>query len=207
MADDHLQIDAALRRLAFYRLEPDAALVDRDAAKAEAAATGFALPDDYAWFCSAHGAGAFGEHAMLPLPPECPLGPELRVDILYAIGAAEDWNPLALAVDTYLDRLPPGLLPIGTDPGGNLLLLGSQGRAGVYAWDHEHRELAGGELDRRIANLRSAGVDTQQLDLDQVLLLWEQTFPARVANPSGYGNLYRIAGSFADACAALYVGG
>lgn len=207
MAGDYPEIDAALRRVGFYRLEPDAVLVDRDAAKAQAAAMGFALPDDYAWFCSAHGAGAFDEHAMLPLPPDCALGPEFRLDILYAVGASADWNPLALASDTYLDRLPRGLLPIGTDPGGNLLLLDSEYAAGVYAWDHEHRELADGELDRRVADLRSAGVDTQELDVDQLLLLWEEMFPARVANLSGHGNLYRIAGSFADACAALYVAG
>lgn len=207
MADDYPEIEATLQRLAYYRLEPDATLPGRDAAAAEAAAMGFALPDDYAWFCSAHGAGAFDRHAMLPLPAGCPLGPDFRLDILYAIGADDDWNPLALAGDTYLDRLPPGLLPIGTDPGGNLLLLGTQKRAGIYAWDHEHRELADGELERRSADLRGVDIDAQQLDLDQLLLLWEEMFPARVANPSGHGNLYPIAGSFADACAALHVAG
>ena len=207
MADDYPEIDAVLQRLAFYRLEPDAPLVGRDAVAAEASAAGLALPDDYAWFCSAHGAGAFDRHAMLPLPAGCALGPELRVDILYAVGARDDWSPLALADDTYLDRLPPGCLPIGTDPGGNLLLLGTQDRVGIYAWDHEHRELDDGALDRRSADLRREGIDVQQLDLDQLLLMWEQMFPARVANPSGHGNLYRIADSFADACAALRVGG
>jgi len=207
MADDYPEIKAALERLAFYRLEPEATLSAREAAAAEAAAIGFALPDDYAWFCTAHGAGAFDRHAMLPLPPGCALGPEFRLDIVYAIGAADDWNPIALASDTYLDRLPPGLLPIGTDPGGNLLLLGAQDRAGAYAWDHEHRELAEGELDRRIADLRAAGVDVRLLDLDQMLLLWEEMFPGRVANPTGHGNLYRIAGSFTDACAALHAAG
>jgi hypothetical protein len=203
MADDYPEIEAALRRFAFYRLEPDATLPARDTVSAEAAATGFALPDDYAWFCSVHGAGAFDEHAMLPLPPGRPLGPAFRLDILYAVGAREDWNPLALAEDTYLDRLPPGLLPVGTDPGGNLLLLGTKGRPGVYGWDHEHRELAEGELDSRTADLHDAGVDVQELDIDQLLLLWDEMFPDRVANPSGHGNLYLIADSFADACAAL----
>ena len=71
MADDYPEIEATLRRLAFYRLEPDAPLPARDAAAAEATAMGFALPDDYAWFCSTQGAGAFDQHAMLPLPPGC----------------------------------------------------------------------------------------------------------------------------------------
>jgi hypothetical protein len=207
MADDYPKIEAALERLAFYRLEPDAALPGRDIAAAEAAAAGFALPDDYAWFCGAHGAGAFDKHAILALPPGCPLGPEFRLDILYAIGASDDWNPLALAADTYLDRLPPGCLPIGTDPGGNLLLLGTRDRVDIYAWDHEHRELGDADLDRRTSDLQRAGIDVQQLDLDQLLLRWEQMFPAHVGNPSGHGNLYRITDSFADTCAALNVAG
>jgi hypothetical protein len=204
MADEYPEIDAVLQRFGFYRLEPDAPLPGRDVAVAEAAAIGFALPDDYAWFCSAHGAGAFDQDAMLPLPSGCPLGPELSVDILYAVGAKDDWNPVALAEDTYLDRLPPGCLPIGTDPGGNLLLLGTQERTGVYAWDHEHGELADGELERRVADLQQAGIDVGALDIDQLLLLWDQTFPDRVDNPTGHANLYRIADSFADACAALH---
>lgn len=207
MPDEYPEINAVLERFGFYRLEPDAALPGREVAAAEAAATGFALADDYAWFCCAHGAGAFDENAMLPLPADCPLGPDFMLDILYAIGASDDWNPLALASDTYPDRLPPGCLPIGTDPGGNLLLLDTQERPGIYAWDHEHRELADGELDRRIADLQRAGIDVQQFDLDQLLLLWEQMFPASVSNPSGHGNLYWIAGSFAEACAALRVPG
>src|SRR5262245_31034879 len=114
MADHYPEIDAALQRLAFYRLEPDVPLPDRQAAVAGAAAAGFALPDDYAAFCSAHGAGAFDAQAMLALPPGCPLGPEFRLDLLYAVGAGDDWNPLSLAVETYLDRLPRGFLPVGT---------------------------------------------------------------------------------------------
>jgi hypothetical protein len=205
MADDYPEIDAVLQRLGFYRLEPDRPLSCREVAAAEAAAAGFALPDDYAWLCGAHGAGAFDQHAMLPLPSNCPLGPAFRLDIVYAVGASDDWNPLALAADTYLDRLPSGCLPIGTDPGGNLLLLSVEDRAGIYAWDHEHRELADGELDRRSADLERAGVDVQRLDLDQLLLLWDRMFPDRVGNPSGHGNLYWITNSFADACAALHV--
>lgn len=204
MTAEYPEIDAALQRFGYYRLEPKAALSGRDAIVAQAGAVGFAIPDDYAWYCCAHGAGAFDKHAMLPLPAGCPLGPEFRVDILYAIGAHEDWNPLALLQDIYIDRLPAGMLPFGTDPGGNLLLLGTRQRTGVYAWDHEHRELTAGEFERRVGDLKRAKVDTQQLDIDQLLLLWDETFPARVSNPTGYGNLYRVGGSFAAACGALH---
>jgi hypothetical protein len=200
---DHPQIDETLERFGFYRMEPDAPLPSREAASAQATATGFALPEDYAYFCSAHGAGAFEQPALLPLPPGSALGPDFSVDILYAMGAGPEWDPLAQLADVYLDRLPEGFLPIGTDPGGNLLLLGPPKRAGIYAWDHEHRELAEGELDRRVAELERAKIDTRRYDIDQLLLLWEQMFPARVSNPSGHGNLYRVADSFTAALLAL----
>lgn len=197
------EIDAALRKSGFHRLEPHARLPARQAIDAAARAAGFALPDDYAYFCATYGAGAFDEPAYIALPAGAALGPDFRVDTLYAVGANEDWDPIALASDTYLDRLPQGLLPIGTDPGGNLLLLGTAKRAGVYAWDHEHRELGDGELDRRVADLERARVDAGKLDIDQTLLLWEQMFAARVGNPTGHGNLYRVAPSFAGTLAAL----
>ncbi len=192
-----------LQRLGFYRLDAAAPPPAHAAVQGAAAAEGFALPDDYAYLCSAHGAGAFDKPALLPLPAGCPLGPEFSVDILYAVGARAEWNPIALLADIYGDRLPEGFLPIVTDPGGNLLLLGPAARAGIYAWDHEHRELAHGEFERRVAELQRAKIDVQRYDTDQLLRLWDEMFPARVANPSGYANLYRVADSFTEALAAL----
>jgi hypothetical protein len=203
MATDYPQIDTVLQHFGFYRLEPRATLPGRYAVEAQALAAGIALPDDYVYFCSAHGAGAFDKHSMLTLPPGCALGRDFRLDTLYAVGAGEDWNPITLLEDTYLDRLPEGLLPIGSDPGESLLLLGTADRAGAYVWDHEHCELTDGQLERCVADLKYAMVDTEQLDIDQILLLWDEMFPARVINSSGYGNLYRVADSFTDALMVL----
>jgi hypothetical protein len=147
--------------------------------------------------------GAFDKHAMLTLPPGCALGRDFRLDTLYAVGAGEDWNPITLLEDPYLDRLPEGLLPIGSDPGESLLLLGTADRAGAYVWDHKHRELTDGELERCVGDLKYAMVDTEQLDIDQILLHWDEMFPARIVNPSGYRNLYRVADSFTDALMVL----
>lgn len=199
IATDYPQIDAVLQHFGFYRLEPNATLPGRDAVETQALAAGIALPDDYVYFCSAHGAGAFDKHAMLTLPPGCALGREFRLDTLYAVGAGDDWNPITLLENTYLDRLPEGLLPIGSDSGESLMLLSTADRAGAYVWDHEHRELTDGQLKRCVADLEHAMVDTEQLDIDQILLLWDEMFPSRVVNPSGYSNLYRVADSFADA--------
>ena len=203
MATDYPQIDAMLQHFGFYRLEPRAKLPDSDAVETQALAAGIELPDDYVYFCSAHGAGAFDKHAMLTLPPGCALGRDFRLDTLYSVDADEDWNPITLLGNTYLDRLPEGLLPIGSDQGESLLLLGTADRAGAYVWDHEHRELTDGQLERCVADLKHAMVDTEQLDIDQILLLWDEMFPARVVNPSGYSNLYRVADSFTDALTVL----
>ncbi len=206
MASTPQAIDAAAARLGLYRMEPQLAPLAAAQVRQRAAMLGLALPGDYVDFCSRFGAAAFDRMAVHPLPPACPLGPWFWVDLLYAVGAAEQWDPLALWQRGLMDRLPAGLLPIGSDPGGNLLLLGCAAREGVYAWDHEHRELAPGDLQARAADLRAAGVDTAGLDIDQILLHWELEHPGRVGNPSGHGNLYALAPSFEALCAQLVEG-
>lgn len=197
--------DAALQHFGFNRLEPRARLPGRDAAEAQALAAGISLPDDYVYFCSAHGAGAFDKHAMLTLLPGCALGRDFRLDTLYSVGAGEDWDPITLLEDTFPEshRLSEGLLPIASDHGESLLLLATADLAGAYVWDHEHRGLTDGQLERCVGDLKYAMVDTEQLDIDQILLLWDEMFPTRVVNPSGYSNLYRVADSFTDALMVL----
>ena len=157
------------------------------------------------YFCSVQGAGAFDKHAMLTLPPGCALGRDFRLDTLYSVGAGEDWDPITLLEDTFPEshRLPEGLLPIASDHGESLLLLGTADLAGAYVWDHEHRGLTDGQLERCVGDLKYAMVDTEQLDIDQILLLWDEMFPARVVNPSGYRNMYRVADSYTDALMVL----
>jgi hypothetical protein len=204
MATPFSEIDVDLTRCGFRRLPPLGPLPAAKAVEAAGRAAGTPLAADYAAFCASHGTGAFDRTVMLPLPTGCPLGPEMRIEILFGVGGGDsDRDALALAGDTYEDRLPPGMVPVGTDPGGDLLLLGSGGLAGVFVWDHEHRELAAGEFDRRVAELRSGGIHVEDYDIDQLLWLWDETFPDRVLNPTGYGNLYRVAESFAAMCAAF----
>jgi len=198
MAQNFAEFDDAAARLVWYRLEPRALLPDEPAVRARAAAAGFALPDDHVDFCRRFGAGAFEKRAVLPLPAGCPLGPHFWLDIVYAIGAKTDWDPVALWESSYAGRLPDGFLPAGTDPGGNLLLLDTRPGGAVYAWDHEHRELRDGEFEQRVQDLASRGIATGTLDVDQILLRWEREFPQQAR-----GNLYRVADSFAAAFAAL----
>jgi len=197
MATFSSTLDADLARCAFRRLPPLDPLPSAPAVEAAGRAAGLPLPADFVDFCARHGAGAFDGTVMLALPAGCALGPEFCVDMLYGVGGDPDRDALALAADTYADRLPADMVPVGTDPGGNLLLLGCGPRAGVFAWDHEHRELRPGEFDRRIDELKRIGIDVGLYDIDQLLWLWDERFPERVSNPTGYGNLYRVADSFA----------
>lgn len=57
----------------------------------------------------------------------------------------EPYNNLAKEWGIYRERVPEGFLPIGTDPGGNLLLLCVTGnaRGAVFFWDHEEENSVG----------------------------------------------------------------
>ena len=46
-------------------------------------------------------------------------------------------------IKAYQGRVPPGLLPIGCDSFGNLLLLdfAARKRGAIYFWDHERENL------------------------------------------------------------------
>jgi hypothetical protein len=201
MANGYPQIDDAMRRLAFKEIEPHGPLPTRDTILDRAAALAVAAPDDYLYFLTTYGPGAFSTTAVIDLPAGNPLGKVFMVDILYGPGGREDWDPFELCESTYEGVLPDGMLPIATDPGGNLLVLDASGH--TFAWDHEHRELAPDALDRIDADLRNANVDTSEYDVGQLIQIWESMFPDRVTNPTGHGNLYQVADTFSAFCAAL----
>lgn len=196
-------IETALARFGFYPLAPHALRPGIDRLRQLAQQQGVRLPDDFIRFSAAHGAGAFSERVGIALPAGCALGPVFVIDILYAAGAAEDWDTLALADDTYAGRLPFDALPLATDAGGSLLVIAPGGAETIFAWDHEHRELDEHAIDRIVAALAADGVPVEEHDLDQLIRLWEERFPGEVRNPSGHGNLYPVAASYADLFAQL----
>lgn len=137
MATSPMRYPTELARCGFRSLPPAHPLPPRTQVQAAARNAGLALPADYAAFCATHGTGAFDRVVMLALPVGCAIGTELRVEILFGIGGADpDRDALELLAGTYEDRLPEGMLPVATDPGGDLLLLGCEGRTGVlYPFD------------------------------------------------------------------------
>lgn len=52
----------------------------------------------------------------------------------------EGANSVRSVLETYKNRVPKGLLPVASDPCGNLVCLGISGgeRGQVYFWDHDY---------------------------------------------------------------------
>jgi hypothetical protein len=191
------EIDRALARLEYYALDRSWRPPAVEALQRMQIETPCTLAADYAGFLSRYGPGGFGAGGFVNLPDDCPIGTRFEVDILFGVGSRDSWNPFHLAAETYEGHLPASYLPIATDPGGNLLVCAC-GSGAVYAWDHEHRELSPGDLDRIAAAAAAAGLDPSRLDLGQLIMFWETRNPTAVRNPTGHGNLYAVANSFTE---------
>lgn len=97
---------------------------------------GFSLPAEYKDFLLNHN-GGWPEPNEFPIEDN-PSDDRGRVHYFLCIEDGDEYNLMDWVVD-YEGRLPPGLLPIACDPGGNLICLSVSGEnAGtVYFWDHE----------------------------------------------------------------------
>jgi hypothetical protein len=60
------------------------------------------------------------------------------VDRFLGVNADEFFN-LEDYLKTYADRIPPNFFPIAYDPGGNLIVIATEGdiAGAIYFWDHE----------------------------------------------------------------------
>lgn len=76
--------------------------------------------------------------------PEAP-GKLFAVDLFYGIDVKSSYGDLENAMDLFQGRIPESFIPIGDDPGGNILCLGivTPYVGKIYIWDHHD------ELDRR----------------------------------------------------------
>lgn len=95
----------------------------------------FGLPRDYKEFLINYNGGN---------PDPCCFSfkntPEKGSFIDNLFGVIKDLNNnLLLNIDLYKNRIPTNFIPIGDDPGGNLILLSvkTPDRGKVYFWDHE----------------------------------------------------------------------
>lgn len=108
--------------------------VDRAAIEAVATRLKLPFPDEYVAFLLAHNGGRVS-------PREFPITGCRRsaggmVGVFFNVGTGDSVD-LAGEYRTFRRRIPPGLLPIASDPGGNLICLACSGeRAGqVLFWE------------------------------------------------------------------------
>ncbi|MFI2228712.1 SMI1/KNR4 family protein [Nocardia testacea] len=100
------------------------------------------LDPDYEAFLREHGGVAFSALVEFDLPPGCPWGERGMLTELF--GRFDDGRGDALVErEGFASEIGPGWLPVGRDPGGNLLVLRTEGEGGVWLWDHERRPTVG----------------------------------------------------------------
>lgn len=87
--------------------------------------------------------------------------------VFYGIHTGKDHSDLVITQKAYKHRLPDHVLPIGVDPGGNLICLAAEvgNEWKVYFWDHE-QENSPPELSRmyKLANSFSEFIDSLQYE-------------------------------------------
>ena len=106
-------------------------------------AVGYRLPADYAQFLLRHNGGRTSPAAFALRWTDAGLARRFPHDIVHMLFGAAPGVPgdLAAMLDSYRERIPASTLPIGMDPGGNLILLGLEaphtGRVMLWVQDHE----------------------------------------------------------------------
>ncbi|WP_339527211.1 SMI1/KNR4 family protein [Pseudomonas sp. EA_35y_Pfl2_R111] len=126
------------------KVTPIADSVNEDVIKRFEEALGSKLPEDYRGFMLDHNGGDPEERCVFKLKGVDGPYSESLVRYLFAFSAETDESiEYNYEVYTLAKRLPENILPIGEDPGGNLICLSFQGEdAGkVYFWDHEQEGL------------------------------------------------------------------
>lgn len=191
--------DAKLNAIGYDVIDPQQPTPE--SLRAYESAIGATLPEDYREFVWKFGLTGLGRdgYVYCPMKEACSWG-ELLTDVFYGF-LPDDTYDLTEALRAYRGRAPANLVPIGSDPGGNQIMLSIEGpdRGKVYFWDHEHREVGGPEkLDAMYDDLKAAGIETARLDSDRAILRWEELNASRLAKPPGYGNVYLLADSFED---------
>jgi hypothetical protein len=99
---------------------------------------GSRLPDEYRNFLLAKNGGWPDSDLMFPIS-DAPFDEHGILNCLFGLFDENEMYDLREEFETYLGRIPANLVPIGEDPGGNLICLATSGvdRGMIYYWDHE----------------------------------------------------------------------
>lgn len=109
-------------------------MIDQSALEVFESFVGYKLPKEYAEFLK----GNVGETPN-PSAFEVPDEGDSSVQYFFPLLSKNKTETIAYKLKNYAGRVPEEMLPIGTDPGGNLILLAVTGpqRGKVFFWDHE----------------------------------------------------------------------
>ena len=129
---------------AYYVRDGDPGRLDPSEIKSIEHQIGFRLPDDYAHFLADYGGYAFESYVEFPYLQSYPGGERGMFNVFFGIMPGSSYD-LTGNLRTYQGRISSDLLPIGNDPGGNIICLSIVGddRGAVYFWDHEEEASEG----------------------------------------------------------------
>jgi hypothetical protein len=186
-----------LDRLKTYALETDAERPsDTDLARLEDDLGG-RLPTAYRRFLLTSAPLGIEGGAVFPTDD----GGRGRISTFFGLGGGPERDIRQLTFETYPGRIPDETVPIGENgQNSDLVLLVFDGarRGWIATWDHEHHELAEGELARMSEDLAASGTDVNTLDDHAVIHAWEHAHADELGRPPLWGNLRVAAHSFRD---------
>lgn len=109
-------------------------MVDQSALEVFESFAGYTLPREYAEYLKTN-AGETPNPSAFEVPDEG----DTSVQYFFPLVSKTKTDTLAYKLKNYTGRVPEEMLPIGADPGGNLILLRIKGpkRGAVFFWDHE----------------------------------------------------------------------
>lgn len=135
------EITDKLKQFGFFKFDAWQPVSDADLKNYEEK-IGIEFPQDYKEFLKEYSGQSFEREPRFPYLEDYPGGKHGIFSIFYGIMPGDSYD-LIEAVNTYKGRINNDLLPIGEDPGGNIICLAVKGENSgkVYFWDHEEEKV------------------------------------------------------------------